>query len=350
MPKRNRGYFLAWRPERGEWEIRWYVRGQRKRHSTGEADRDKAEEYKQEFENRQKRRAVSRLIDDVLDDYQNEHAPHVSKPSDIANCVLNLLTFFEDLSVDEVTKGKCQEYALLRKKQVSNATIRKDLEILRAALNHDKREGRIKDVPYVWMPDKGEAKDRWLTRKEVAALLRAARKQTFHLPWFILLSLYSGQRKQAVLNLTWDRVDLDKGLINWQYGKRTNKRRPRQPMPDELKMYLRYLSQYGTRGFVLHIDGRQIGDIKKSLSTALKQAGITKASSHTLKHTSITWMMQNGTPPWLVAGFTGTSLQTIMNTYGHHAPDYMEEARSSFKDARRRRLPRMQPQKKANVA
>src|SRR5215211_4895311 len=56
-----------------------------------------------------------------------------------------------------------------------------------------------------------EARDRWLTRKEAAALLRAARQEPkvrLHLPLFILMALYTGQRKDALLSLRWVQVDL----------------------------------------------------------------------------------------------------------------------------------------------
>lgn len=337
MPKKNPGPELEWRKERNVWEVIWYERGKRRRLTTGATNRDEADRFLEKFKEKSKRRAVARLIDDTLNDYQLEHAPHTAKPGDIAQCVLNLLPYFGDLAVEDITKAKCQEYTLQRRAKVSDATIRKDLEILRAALNHDWEEKRIESVPFIWMPPKPEPKDRWLTRKEAADLLRTARKGPWYLPWFILISLYSGQRKMAVLNLTWDRVDMDNGKINWQYGKTTNKRRPRQPMPDELKMFLRYLSRYGTHKFVIHQDGTPLGDIKKSLTTALKRARISGASTHTLKHTAITWMMQNGTDIWSAAGFSGTSVKTIEGTYGHHCPDYLEEARNSSKRGREKR-------------
>lgn len=354
MPKKNRGFFLEWRKERKLWEIVWYEHGKRRRKSTGAADRDEADDALKIHKERAKKRETSRLVDDVLTDYLNEHAKHTAKFIDIANCVVNLSPLYE-LTVDEVTKGKCQGFAVLRREQafnigktISDGTIRKDLEILRAAFNHDFKEGRIEKVPYIWMPPKPEARDRWLTRNEIAALLRAARRQTRHLPWFILLSLYSGQRKAAVLNLTWDRVDMINGVINWQYGQSTNKRRPKQPMTDEVKMFLRYLRPYGTQGFVISNDGARVGDIKRSLRTALKAAGIKGASAHTLKHTALTWMLQNGTDIYAVAGFTGTSAQTLLSTYGHHSPNYLEAARTSHKQARnRRRLPSIQPHEKA---
>lgn len=349
MPKRNRGTFLEWRKERSVWEICWYVKGRKKHISTGTEDRNAADRHLSQHKQRASKREGSRLVDDAMNAYLEEHAPHTARPQDIAYCVLNLAPFFGEFSVDEVTKAKCQEYARQRK-DVTDGTIRKDLEILRAALNHDHKEGRCEKNFYVWMPDKPEGRPRWLTRIEAANLLRAARnvstatrdkdgnKVSTHLPWFILLSLYSGQRRGAVLGLTWDRVDLERGTINWQYGKKTNKRRPMQPMPDELWMFMRYLSRHGTQGHVLTYRGMKMGRVNRSLSTALKLAGIDGVSPHTLKHTAITWMMQSGTDIWSVAGFTGTSLKTIESTYGHHAPEYLEDARNSAKTARNKRI------------
>lgn len=338
MPKKNTGYRKEWRQERKVFEIIWYERGKRFRKTTGTDDSKQADRFLSEFIKDEERRSVSRVVSDILADYSEEHAPHTASPASIGYAVKNLLPFFGDLSVEEITKAKCQEYSKFRK-PAKNETIRKELNIFKAALNHDYEENRIEKVPPVWMPPPGESKDRWLTRKEAAALLLEARKGPWYLPWFILISLYSGQRKGAVLNLTWDRVDLENGKINWQYGIRTNKRRPKQPMPDELKMFLRYISRYGTRGFVLHKDGEKLGEIKKALSGALKRAKIKDVTPHTLRHTAVTWMLQSGTDIWSISGFTGISLKTIENTYGHHASDYMEEARTSSKRARAKRRP-----------
>lgn len=335
MPKKNTGYRLKWRQERDQWEIVWFEQSRRKRLSTGTANRKEADKLLAKHIATAERRADTRLVGDVLTDYQSEHAPYTAAPKRIAYCILNLSPFFGDLKTEEVTKAKCKEYAL--KREAKNGTIRKELVILRAALNHDRKEGRITHTPYIWMPKGADPKDRWLTRKEAADLIKAARVNANHLPWFILISLYSGQRKMAVLNLTWDRVDLQRGLINWQYGKETNKRRPKQPMPDELKMFLGYLSRYGTRGFVLNRGGKGIQDIRRGLSAALKRANIDGCTPHTLKHTAITWLLQNGTDIWSVAGFTGTSVKTLESIYGHHCPDYMEKARISHKMARKRR-------------
>jgi integrase len=46
----------------------------------------------------------------------------------------------------------------------------------------------------------------------------------------------------------------------------------------------------------------------------------------TLRHTAATWLMQLGTDPWEAAGYLGMSVKVLIDTYGHHHPDYMREA------------------------
>ena len=79
-------------------------------------------------------------------------------------------------------------------------------------------------------------------------------------------------------------------------------------------------------GYVLHINGERIKDIKKGFAAACDRAGITDVTPHTLKHTAATWLIQSGTDPWQAAGFLSTSVQTLLRVYGHHHPDYQRQA------------------------
>jgi hypothetical protein len=36
--------------------------------------------------------------------------------------------------------------------------------------------------------------------------------------------------------------------------------------------------------------------------------------------------MQKGADPWQTAGYLGMSLEVLLNTYGHHHPDYLSDA------------------------
>ncbi len=47
--------------------------------------------------------------------------------------------------------------------------------------------------------------------------------------------------------------------------------------------------------------------------------------------------MQRGADPWQAAGFLGMSVQVLLDTYGHHHPDYMREAAQAITAKDRKR-------------
>ena len=51
---------------------------------------------------------------------------------------------------------------------------------------------------------------------------------------------------------------------------------------------------------------------------------------HILKHTAITWAMQNGSSKEDAASFFSTSTDTIERTYWHHSPHAQESAVSAL--------------------
>ena len=79
-------------------------------------------------------------------------------------------------------------------------------------------------------------------------------------------------------------------------------------------------------GYVLHINGKRIGNIKKGFAAACRRAGVKGVSPHTLRHTAATWLMQAKTDVWEAAGFLAMSRETLERVYGHHHPDYMRGA------------------------
>ncbi len=218
----------------------------------------------------------------------------------------------------------------------SAGTVRRELGVLRAAANHAHHEGRITRPVPVHLPDRPEARDRWLTRREAAALLRTALREPkvrLHLPLFILLGLYTGQRKEAILSLRWVQVDFVVGRINFNLpGRRqSNKRRSHIPIPSRLLPHLQRASHRGADlGFVINRNGYRLGDIKKGFAAACSKAGVLGVSPHTLRHTCATWLMQAGVNKWEAAGFLGMTFETLERVYGHHHPDHLRSAAEAF--------------------
>ena len=76
--------------------------------------------------------------------------------------------FFGGMMLVEVNARSCAKYVKARGRR---GGARRDLEDLRAAINHPSREGLHRGLVRVALPAKGRGRDRWLTRSEAAALL-----------------------------------------------------------------------------------------------------------------------------------------------------------------------------------
>jgi integrase len=334
MPRRNQGPKLRWLAKRGSYYITWTERGRSRERSTGTANREQAENIFAEWMHIRGRRVgpsdpSAILVTDVLSDYLQQRGPKVAAQERIAYAVLALTDFFEGNVVADVMPQTCGRY--VEKRGRSIGTARRELGVLRAAINFAHKTGRLTRPVAVELPERPEPRDRWLMRAEVARLIRAActPQARLYLPLFILIALYTGRRKEAILSLRWPQVNLDAQTINFEIAgrKRTNKKRGIVPIPPRLLPHLRRARRRGTDlGYVLHIDGERIGDIKKGFAGACERAGIEGASPHTLRHTAATWLMQQGTDPWQASGFLSMSMETLQRVYGHHHPDFQREA------------------------
>ena len=220
--------------------------------------------------------------------------------------------------------------AYCTKRGVSNGTLRRELGVLVAALNHAIREKRLSrdDMPYIPMPEEPAPKDRWLTKDEANALLLAAREgwepgePLTRCYLFIMIGLHTGARKSAIEQLLWSQVNLAGRKIQFNPPGRvqTKKRRAVVPMSDKLLKILSMVDEMDDDKPVIG------GSIRTCFETAVKRAGLTDVTPHTLRHTWATWAAQAGTSMWEIAGVLGDTVATVEKRYAHHHPDYLRAA------------------------
>lgn len=283
-------------------------------------------------------------VAEVLALYAQEHAPGVAAPERQGHAIDALLGFWGALHVVDVKGETCRRYGKSRFSRrgkaegvpVAPATIRRELNVLQAAINHAHKEGYITSPVRVTLPEHSPSKDRWLTRSEAARLVWAAYRssRSAYLARFILLSLYTGTRKQAVLNLGfvpsvshgW--IDLKQGVM-YRRGageRETSKRRKPVKLTPRLLAHCERWKRKGARYAVESEDGQRIGDVKTAFRYATRNAKLSGVSPHTLKHTAITWAIQRGMKAEDAADYFDTSVQTIYRTYYHHSPSYQKDA------------------------
>ncbi|MBL3596147.1 integrase [Rhodovulum sulfidophilum] len=298
--------------------------------------------------------------------YAEEHAAHISAPERIGYAIEALDEFWRDLAVSAVSGGTCRRYAKSRVRRfkdgstcpISPGTIRRELNVLQAAINYCHGEGYLITAPKVVLPVRPDPVERFLTRQEAAWLLRAARnlrRDGRHLTDFILHGLYTGSRKDTILGMHIDTPSVSGGHVDTVNGilyrkpmgkAETNKRQRPARLPPRYLAHLRRQAANGRRFVVQDCDGYRVGDIRKGWARAVRLAeelaagqgieidltmpdgkgGRKYITPHVLKHTAITWALQRGASIWDAAGYFSTSPETIQRVYGHHAPDHMQSA------------------------
>lgn len=264
--------------------------------------------------------------------YLEFQAPRTTDPARMAYAVEALLPFWQHRTLSEITPTTCDKYA--KHRGLSPGTMRRELGVLTAAQNFLVTDKRLTQTVPVPLPPKPEPKDRWLTVSEAARLLAAARNggrdARSYLPLFILIGLYTGARKEAILSLRWPQVNLTAQRMAFAVPGRakTNKRRPTLPIPRRLMTFLRlaWIRRSSDIGPVLHINGAPILRIDKGFRAAAKRAGLLEVTPHTLRHTRGTWLAQSGVSMWDIAGWLGQDPDTTARIYAHHSPDFMNSA------------------------
>lgn len=348
MPRKSQGPRLA-QNKYGVWEIRWVENRVSKRQSTKETLRSKAEKALAKFLlNTAEERGVP-TIANVLDKYKTEHVYPKNEAIERAEVAIAVLTkAVGKLPVNQFSIEKQRRYIQARMdgkvngRKVQSSTIRRELNVLIAAINHARKHGRLAPtaVPYIALPEGGAPRDLWLTADEADFWLETAREVGERAHLFSAIALYAASRKRAIETLRWStQVHLGRGLIDFNTPgrKQTKKRRPVVPIADELLPILEAAHEKRTTDYVLG----HPGSVRKTMNTlaaaaverAKKQPDrfpdwqkFAKVTPHTLRHTCATLMAQAGVSMWQIAGMLGDTLATVEKNYAHHHPDFLRDA------------------------
>ena len=290
----------------------WYIRYKNNETTTGERDRNRAQRclaaFKAELSSPEGP-TIAHLIEKAtpirIDEGANKKA--------IEFYADQLTKHLGHLRVEDITLNNLQFFMKKSK--------RRTLEDLRAILNVAEKYQWIEKAPPVPLPQKYAPSIQYLTPPQLNELLNAS-KSTHHLYLFILIAATTGARKTSILNLTWDRVNLNTGVIDFQEPGRpiTKKRRAVVPVDAKVLAVLSTAKELATCDHVIEWHGAKIkNDVRTSMEKAGARAGVF-CTPHILKHTAISNFASLGYTVDDIAEFTETSPDVVRKVYRHVNP------------------------------
>lgn len=235
--------------------------------------------------------------------------------------------FWGHLRPSEVTIEKCREWAALRRAAGKHdGTIWTELGHLRTALKWAADRKIITDAPKVERPPKPAPKERHLTKAEARALVRAAKAP--HIRLAIMLMLTTAARVGAVLDLTWDRVDLARRIIRLRVdGTGPRKGRATVPINDWLLPALQAADVASTTDYVVEYKGGPVKSIKTGFNAACSAAGLDDVTPHVCRHSAAVWMAEDGVPMDEIAQYLGHEDARITSrVYARFSPAHLRKA------------------------
>lgn len=178
----------------------------------------------------------------------------------------------------------------------------------------------------------------WLTRPQWHKLYA---ELPSHMKPMARFAIETGLRQSNVLQLTWDRISLERRLVWIEAEDAKGKRAFAVPLNRSAHHVLRH--QPRGSEFVFTYRGRPISEVKTAFQAACVRAGVGRYVGgkyngftwHGFRHTWATWHVQNSTPVDVLQKLGGWADLRMVLKYAHHSAGHL----ASFADNTRRGTP-----------
>jgi integrase len=153
----------------------------------------------------------------------------------------------------------------------------------------------------------------------------------------VILAISTGQRKTAILELTWDRVDAERRMIDFRVDRDQDdildsggrKGRATVDMGDLAFHALTLAKRWRTTNPVIEFNGKPVKDVHKGLKAAMVRAGVDDRffGAHAIRHSVATLIADTGVDMRRIQKMLGhEDFATTDKIYAGHSRGYLAGA------------------------
>ncbi len=326
-------YWLSKRPGSDKWHRTWFDTEERqtRRASLGTSDLQAAHEALAVWwaaNRRLVKEAPSTVtIATVLERYYKDHAPALASKEQARIACGKLVDHSGMLAVSEFSPKRQREFQeWMNDAGYAPGYIRRTMGVAKSAFAWAYHEELITHAPNIILPQDGQPRDRVLSFEEVQALWFATER--FHERMFLALAFCTLGRPEALLDVTREMADQERGLLslNPPGRKQTKKFRATVPLVPELRPWI----ENAPAGVLVQWRGKPIDSFKTAWRAIRARAKLGKdVVAKTIRHTMATELRKHGVPEADIQGFLGhRAYGGRTEAYAKYRPEYLGRAAS----------------------
>lgn len=182
-------------------------------------------------------------------------------------------------------------------------------------------------------PKEPRGRVRFLSEEERSKLLKTCKESTCeHLYPIVVLALSTGMRQSEILNLKWDDIDLNRGVLTLHETK--NGERRAVPIVGHARECIERLSKIRRidSDFLFYSPAKPKVPIfiRTPWSKALKEAEIEDFRFHDLRHTAASYLAMNGASLAEIAEILGHKTLQMVKRYSHLSEQHTSKVLESM--------------------
>lgn len=297
------------------------------RHTTGTAERKKAEEYHDKLKAQlwdlaKLKKKPKRTWDEAALRWLQEKAHKKSYRDDVSR-IKWFTRFLRGKTMDQVSRDMID--GIISRHHARSSSRTKDLYValIRAIFRMAQREWEwIEHIPAFKTYTRGaKPRVRWLTHAQAERLLK---ELPVHQQDLMLFALATGLRQGNIKRLTWEQVDFSRRIVTIGHGETKNDEALGVPLNDLALSVLE--RQMGVQhSHVFTFKGQPLEQVNtKTWREALKRAGIADFRWHDLRHTWASWLRQNDVPTWVLQELGGWKSESMVRRYAHLSVKHLQ--------------------------
>jgi integrase len=287
-------------------------------------------------------------VRELAADYLNDYRINARKSLDKAERMVKrqddddneidseLMAYFGDSKAHSVGTDRVKAYIAKRlEAKAANATINRELAALKRMFNLGIQAGKIHRKPYIPMLEEDNVRKGFFEHGEFIAF-RKALPDYLQAP--LTFAYYTGWRKQEILSLKWNQVDLNARTVRLEVG--TTKNRAGRLVILEGELLETVQAQWERRKvvtipgqsptllcpFVFHRDGKAIKDYRDAWNEARTATGLANKILHDFRRTAVRNMVRAGVHERVAMIISGHKTRSVFDRYNIVNEEDLREA------------------------